>query len=304
MPPIKWFRKIWHKTPTGLYTPGGTVSHLSQISSDSFLEIKNKALSLEKLFSESMVTVPASSDIARLINDAKELSDSWLTKRAENIPLTLLFSVVQFDRIADAVLPLFNVNDRSRYLKSLTSGRLNFLEREASYAKDIFWELELWSFLLKRGFNATLSEPDIIVEFEGAKVAIACKKIYSIKPTLKTLSNAVAQIEKAFDFGIAAINLDDILPAQQVLRTPTQHTMSEYLNRINTDFIAANDRHFRRYLAPGRLISALVSTGIIADLYKEKTKINNGRQSTIWTIPGLSSEKEKQLDRFYSQLMS
>jgi hypothetical protein len=82
------------------------------------------------------------------------------------------------------------VPERTKYLTALTSGSLDCLGRKKSSAKDILWELELWSILRWRSFDAVLSEPpDIVVAFEDAKVSIACKKFYSTKHVQNALSS-------------------------------------------------------------------------------------------------------------------
>jgi hypothetical protein len=289
--------KLWRKDPAGFLMPNGTVSNLSQTSKNNYLSIKEKAIKVESIFDNASVAIPATSDLAKLLQSAKELSDSWLTKLAKDIPVPLLFQAAHFERIADAVLPLENIPDKKAFLNKLTSGSLNFFERKLSPAKDILWELELWSVLLGRGFSATLEEPDIVVEFSGAVIAIPCKKIYSAKGT------AVAQIEKRYDFGLVALNIDDITPPNKILRVPTYKQFGDLVSGLNVDFIKSKERHFRKYLSNGRLISALVSTSLLADIYEEKVRFNNSRQSTIWTIPGLSQVKEEQLNNFYRQLM-
>jgi hypothetical protein len=138
----KSVQQIWHGRESGLVVPQGTVSDLSQSSSQTYLHIKEKALSLERLYQENNVSLPVTSDLARLIADAKTFSDSWLMGQVDRHRMTLLFRAGLLDRIADAVLPLAEVSDRARFLQALVSGSLNLLERKRSAAKDALWELE------------------------------------------------------------------------------------------------------------------------------------------------------------------
>ena len=301
----KSVQQILRRRESGLVVPDGTVSDLSQSSSQKYLHIKEKALALEQLYAETNVSLTATTDLARLIADAKTLSDSWLTGQVDKYPVTLLFRVALLDRIADAVLPLRDVPDRKRFLDALTSGSLDLLERIKSNAKDVLWELELWAILKRRSFHAILEEPpDIVVKFGDSRIGIACKKLYSEKHVQNVLSEAVAQIEATSDFGIVAVNIDDLVPPKQILRTPTQETMSQYINNLNARFLGAHERHFRNYLASGRVISVLISTALLADVYRASTRFNNARQSTVWTIPGLPPEKNQQLRNFYDRLMA
>jgi hypothetical protein len=246
----KSVQQIWRDTESGLVVPDGTVSDLSLSSSQTYLRIKEKALAVEELYSTNNVPLNSASDIARLIADSKTLSDSWLIGQSDKYSMALLFRVGFFNRIADSVLPLCNVADRSRFLRILASGSLNLLERKRSTAKDILWELEMWEILKRQSFNAILEEPpDIVVEFDNSQIGIACKKLYSEKHVQNVLSQAVAQIEASFDFGIVAINIDDLVPANHILRTPTQETMSQHISILNDRFLKTHERHFRKYLA-------------------------------------------------------
>jgi hypothetical protein len=301
----KSLQQMWHTLESGVIIPQGSVSNLSLTSSENYLRIKEKALAVEQIYLENNILLADTSDLARLLADARTLSDSWLLGENEKCSTKLLFRVAHFNRIADAIIPLRSEPNSARYLTSLASGSLDFLQRKKSNAKDILWELELYAILKLRTFDVILEDPpDIIVKFGNSKIGIACKKLYSEKHIQNVLSQAVAQIEASFDFGIVALNIDDLVPANQILKIPTQETMSEYISNLNTRFINAHQRHFRKYLASGRVISAIISTSVLADCYTAQTRFNNARQSLIWTIPGLPSEKDLQLKNFYNRLMA
>lgn len=295
--------QLWLPTKSGLVVPAGVASNLSTSSTQTFLHIKDKAKAVEQLYLDNCIPLPPGCDLANLVADAKRLSDAWLMDDQETANAQLLFRVSSIDRIGDAVLPLATVPNRKTYLTALTSGSLDLLQRELSNAKNILWELELWSTLNRRGMVTSLHEPDLVVHFEDATVGIACKKLYSDNNVAKVLSEGVQQIESTHEFGILAVNLDDLLPGGKILTAPTEEAMGERIQQINAAFLIKHQRHFKRYLEPGRVISAIVSTSLLADLSHNKPAFNVASQATIWTIPGLSSEKEKQLQRFYLQLM-
>ncbi|MGH7180897.1 MAG: hypothetical protein ACREJN_02850 [Nitrospiraceae bacterium] len=295
--------QLWHTTKSGVVVPVGMSATLSQSSTWTYLQTKEKAKAIEKLYADNNILLPPDCALANLVSDAKTLSDAWLMDKKEIANWQLLFSVSSLDRIADAVLPLANVPDRVKYLTVLTSGDLDLLQRDQSTAKDILWELELWARLRRRGFSATLCEPDIVVHFEDATVGIACKKFYSDNNVGKVLSEGVGQIEATHDFGILALNLDDLIPGGGILPSTTQAAMGRRIEQINNEFLVKHKRHFLRYLQPGRVISAMVSTTLLADLSAHKPSFNIASQMTVWAVPGLTSMKKQQLDRFYVQLM-
>jgi hypothetical protein len=304
MTEYRWRRPAWTHSESGLTFPTDRLSNLSLSSSLTYLQIKEKAIAVRSLFADSAVNVPPSSGLASLIDDAIRMSDWWLTGEAPNISPQMLFRGVQMVRVADAILPLLEVKDRSRYLRLLTVGSLSPFKRVRSQSKDFLWELEAWAYLKRRSIYAVLAEPpDIVVESGADRIGVACKKFYSTRHVQNVLSTGVAQIEKAFEIGIIAVNLDDLLPADTVMRAPTQDAMGEMLTNFNMTFLRNHERHFRKYLSSGRLIAALVSTGGIAEIYQETPRLNTARQSTVWAIPGLSEQKTRVLHRFRDRLM-
>src|SRR5215831_6340665 len=106
--------------------PNEQSSQSSTLSSQTYLEIKDKALALERLYADNKVVLPDGCDLARLIADAKSLSDHWLTDHAK-LETTLLCRATNLNRIAAVVLPLQSVTNRAKYLSLLTSGSLDSL---------------------------------------------------------------------------------------------------------------------------------------------------------------------------------
>jgi hypothetical protein len=301
----KSIKQTWGTTGAGVVIPSGMVTDLKESSSVTYLQIKDKALALRALYAENSVALPPTCDLATLIASAIKLSDAWLTGTAERIPIGLLHRVAQLDDIANAVLPLRSVPDRVQFLRHLTSGTLDILKRQKSKAKDTLWELGLWATLNRRSLPAVLEEPpDIVVNFEGARIGIACKTMYSSRHVQHVLSTGVSQIEATFDFGVIAINIDNLCPPNGILRSQTEESMSRSLSEFNRGFLHAHERHFRKYLASGRLLTALVSTGVLAHVAQPKLALNVARQATVWSIPGLPRAKDLAMRRFYDRLMS
>lgn len=295
--------QVWVPTKSGLVIPAGVASDLSTSSTQTYLHLKDKAKAVEQLFLDNNVPLPPGCGLADLVADAAKLSDAWLMDDLQTANAQLLFRVSSIDRIADAVLPLTAVPDRRKYLMDFTSGSLDLLQREQSKAKDILWELELWSMLNRRGITTTLHEPDLVAHFEDATVGIACKKLYSENNVSKVLSEGVGQIEATHKFGILAVNLDDLLPGGKIYQSTTEEVMGKFIREFNAAFLRKHQGPFLRYLRPGRVISAMVSTTLLADLSSHKPQFNVGSQATFWAVPGLPQEKVKQLERFRFQLM-
>lgn len=282
-----------------MLVPIGHVAESSDRSKTNFVQVKGRAQDIERLYASAGVLLPTSSGLGKLIANAKTLSDRWLCNEMEGITMVHAFYALHLQRVADAVLALVEVPTKERYLNSLTSGDIDFFSRGFSNAKDILWELELWSLLRERSASALLSDPpDIEVHFSDKKIGIACKKIYSENNVEKVLSQAVEQVEDDFDVGVVAINLDELVPGGTVLKVNTEQQMAVRLQQHCADFLGRHERHFRKYLSTGRLVAALVSVHVIADVAEWDVPFNNCRQSTVWTIPSLTAEKEALMRQF------
>lgn len=294
---------IWTESDSGILSPVGRVSDARVKSRADFLEVRKKAKEIEQIYSDAAVPLPGTCDLGRMVRNAKELWGNWFLNNTERLSWETIFLAMLLDRIADAVLPLRGNASIAQYLKALRSGSLNFFSRERSKAKDIFWELEVWARILRRDADAHLAEPDVVVNYEGSSIGIACKKIYSERHVQNVLSQAVRQIERNLDFGIVALNLDDLLPPDVVLRKNSTNAVADILLRANSTFLQEHERHFRKYLSEGRLISAMVSTSVLADVPPERPQFRNTYQWTVWTIPGLGPRYQEPLDNFYRTVM-
>lgn len=297
--------QIWTPQSSNIVIPTGRFSDSSTRSRSTFLELKKRATAIEDLFTEVNVRLRPDSGLGRMIQNAKDLWESWFLNESGGQTYEMLFVAMHLDRIAETMLSLKGEPEQAQYLKDILSGTLDFFERKKSHAKNIFWELEVWSRLRKKTKQVFLKEPpDVVVNFDDTRIGIACKKIYSERHVQNVLSQAVSQIEREFEFGIAAINIDDLLPPQAILNLESSHAVAERLHQHNGEFLRRHDRHFRKYLAKGRLISALISSCIISDVPYERPRFNNAWQWTVWTIPGLPKDHQVQLDRFYNIVMN
>lgn len=293
---------ILEVTESGSVIQSGSTSAFKSIDSTAYAGVKTTALSFKGLLQSHGLQSTASVSITKLIDDAIELADAWARGDSEKIPFDHLLSAAQIERISTAALSLGNCDNPKAILEGLLSGNINLLERKQSKAKDTLWELELLRILLDHKIDARIGEPDLAVRFDGAIVGMACKKIYSELNFSKTLSNAVAQIERNGDFGIVALNIDDLLPENALLKAETIDAMSARLAERNNQFLREHERYLRKYLTPGRAISVLVSCAAIADVTNAKNRFMNARETTIWHIPGMPEAKARQMANFFQAM--
>lgn len=269
------------------------------IEKSTFHSIKDKALQLELLASKVGGQIATKSSLAQLIRSAKELSEKCEHGELE-VQRTLIYEVANFNRVADAILPLEGTPHFKRYLTMLTRGKLPPFTHKRTEASDYLWEIELLSQLRKCSITAEPSEPDIVASFEGVKLGIACKKVYSQANLSKTLSNGVKQIKNSREAGFVAF---DISPSENVLRFAHKTEARTYLDNIVRDFITQHEHLFKKYLTAGRSLFAFVSTSALIEIGANELA-NTMRSTSIWFIPGVSPESEALFKRFFDKVMS
>ncbi len=257
-----------------------------------YIDTKKQIEYIESLFNFESIVINETSFLYLLLEEVKN-------NFSEENEQMLMFRALFVVRIFDALQYLHNSPKRKKILKDLLNGSLDFLNYQQSHAKNILWELEVFSKLKPVFNNISLDEPDIVIKFEDGDIGIACKKIYSDKVTEKVLSKAVKQIENnSFEFGIVAINIDCSLPEGKILNADTAEEMMDVLYKNNTKFINNNERYFLKYLNKSRIIAVLVSSSTIVDLNKGSPKFNNAFQWTIWTIPNLKDGHKDKMEVF------
>ncbi len=261
------------------------------------IAIQQQVEFIEYMFHESDVRISSQHYLFELLKEVREHFSEYTS-------IAIVIKALYISRIADAMKCLENVKNRRKYLKDLLNGSLDFLVNEPSHAKSILFELEILTHI-KSAFNESyLAEPDIFVKMSEANIGIACKKITSENSLQKALSKAVKQIDNnSFEFGIVAINVDDLLlPEYSILTADTFSNVLQTLYENNEDFIARHERHFRKYLNESRIVAVIVTTSIFADVKSDSPRFNNVFQWAIWTIPEIS-EKHKKIMRDFRNLV-
>lgn len=173
-------KQLWRHAEAGILIPNGNVLEASNRKKTNFLGIKSRAKEIEDLYASAGLTMSPSCGLAQMIENAKALSDRWLTNQTADSSMIDVFYALHIERLADAILPLRDVPGREKYLNALSSGELDCFSRQISYAKNIFWELELWSILRRSCPSVSLQDPpDIVLVLAGGTLGVACKKIYS-----------------------------------------------------------------------------------------------------------------------------
>lgn len=261
--------------------------------------LKDKADNVERLYAEAGLNINPTSELWELMESAREISKSINNM----VDMRFLFKSLHLERIESALSLLKNEKQKSKYLKDVLNGRLDFFIHEPSHAKSILWELEVWKKIKKAIPESYLEEPDVVLNIGGMKISVPCKKITSENGVSKVLSNAVSQIERSFEFGIVAMNIDDLVPEETVLNARTFSEAADKLHSVNMEFLARHQRHFLRYLNKSRITAVVASTSMIIDIHDELPKYNNASQWAIWTIPGLNERHKSAIEEFKCKVL-
>lgn len=281
---------VWTPTDSGVLIPNGAIVEGEEKSRTNIHHVKGRAIEIEAVFARHAIAIPPAGDVQRMLNKVKAMSDARLLNQMDRFNGIDWFDALHVERLADAILPLDRFAGAPAYLRRLLSGSLDFFERDPSAAKDAFWELELWALLRRRNAAVDLVDPpDIVLNPERGDLGIACKKLYSEKHVQNVLSKAVKQVSVGFDVAVVAINIDDLLPAQQLFKAATAVEVTARIRAVVDEFIAEHERHFKKYLSTQRLVGAMVTCNLVVDV-AEWGIFHNYRQSTIWCFPGLDAE--------------
>ena len=285
--------------PSGVLVPASSITNYSAESGSSYLAVKEKAIALEALFIKAKLALRRSPSLTELITSAKLLSDEWFCSPTKELRTTLLFAAIQTDRIATSTLAAQDDPMLPSLLPHLLEGSINLFSRDPAKAKNILWELEVYLILKLHDLEVSLNEPDVVARIDGENVGVACKKLYSEANVGKVVSEAVHQIERAGEFGIVAINLDDTFPPDVILNGRSLKAISGTLSQRNDEFMARHEHTLQRYLPSGRSLSALVSSAVIADVPRSKRRFYNARETTIWYVPALPPGKAKKMKQIF-----
>jgi hypothetical protein len=263
------------------------------------IQLKEKADNIANMYANSGISINPASELWGFIESTREVAKS----KDNLVDTKLLFKSLHLERIASSLWLLENEKHKEKYLKDILNGGLDFFIHKPSHAKSILWELDVWRKIRKAIPDSYLEEPDVVLNIGKMKISVPCKKITSENGVSKVLSNAVSQIERSFEFGIVAINIDDLVPEEMVLNARTLSEAADKLHKLNMEFLGRQQRHFLRYLNKSRITAVIVSTSMIIDVHDELPKFNNASQWAIWTVPNLNSRHKSAVEEFRCKVL-
>lgn len=291
---------VYEKTASGSSVPVGSTTEANSFSKFSVTSTYLDSTKMLQFFRSNGVDPSRSTSLMRLI---AQTSDSGGIPGAQ-VSHEQIFASLQLRRIIDAVNAIADDPSLPRLLAELLDGTLDLLARGQSKAKDTLWEIELLRILRSNGISSGFGEPDLLLTVSADPVGVACKKLYSEANFSKVISRAVAQIQRSLNLGIVAVNLDDLMPENSILKAPTPDIAAKMLDKRIYTFMAEHERHLRKYIEPGRAIAVIVSCAVLADLDQNNPRFCNVRQTNAWHIPSISPQIDQQFSAILAAFQS
>lgn len=226
------------------------------------------------------------SALGSLFQKSRLLSEQWDAQSDAQDILTLM----QADdavRIAEAVEQVLNESQAAEAIQRITKSDMHLTIRQPSQGKDALWELDLLSYLKRKGVAVRMQEPpDLAVILPGllGEYGIACKKVYFENSVEKQLKKGCQQLRDMGGPGIVAFNLDDTTPERAILVQPTRQAANDYLHRLNVAFTRRHQRHFQEAVMRGKCDGILLATAAQADIADMSPRFNRFTQFTLWTV--------------------
>lgn len=246
-------------------------------------EISAKGKAVRDLLTDLGIRLHRESELAKLLHEADRIAVDF----AEERPLHAiegLLRTAHVNRLTSAILAVGRQPAARDCLSRMTSGTLDPAVRSTSSGKDALWEIELAAKLQLQGLPVSLAEPDIVLDLDGERYPIACKKVYSEKGVGAQMRKGVKQLEHFGAPGIVAFNIDELTPAHSIFVSPNTRVAGDHLAQLNRDFVDRHQRVLERFIADGRCHGVLVAVSVVADLEATRPRLNTFTQTTVWTL--------------------
>lgn len=161
------------EAPDGLINRGHDIEDVS-----TYDEISAKGKAVRDLLIDLGIRLHRDSELAKLLREADRVAIDFAEERTLHA-IEGLLRTAHVNRLASAILAVGHQPAARECLSRMTSGTLDPSERSTSSGKDALWEIELAAKLQLQGLPASLAEPDLVLDLDGERYPIACKKVYS-----------------------------------------------------------------------------------------------------------------------------
>lgn len=209
----------------------------------------------------------------KLFADARKLDKQW-TQSKTSPNLVTGINAAYAEKIARIISTLNDEPGIDEALQRISGADVNLSNRSKSQGKDALWELSLLTALKRRMPAQLIDPPDIVVDFGFGNYSIACKKIYERKSLVSRLRDGAKQIRESENPGFIALNIDDLLPGEQILTSQTPASALQMLSKEIREFVEDESGAFGRIKNKTYLDGVLISASTISDIKETSTRLN------------------------------
>lgn len=264
--------------------------------SSSYADIVQLVDKAENVVRARGVRFTRGSVLHKLFADARKLDKQW-TLQNKSPALVTGINAAYAEKIARIIFELEKAPGVDEALQRIAGNDVNLSNRFKSQGKDALWELTLLTALRRKITRAELIDPpDIVIDFGMGDYSIACKKIYELKSFASRLQDGVRQISKSGNPGCIAVNIDDLLPGDNILVSQTPSSALAFLSKEIKKFFYSQINAFERIRGKSYLDGVMISASTISDIEATSTRLNI--TTTFDFYPFCNEGNGK--DRFYN----
>jgi hypothetical protein len=227
-----------------------------------YREVADRSEAVRAELERRKIRLHRDSALGTLLREAEALAREW-DEGTDHGGIRRLMSAAHANRVAETVLTIAGEPGAEECLRRMAGNDMNLSERGPSRGKDALWELDLLSFLRRRSIETVLREPDIVANFGIGDYPIACKKVYSERGVETQMRKGVHQMSAFGGAGLVAFNIDDLVPADVLMKSPTSLEATNYLAGLNRYFIDRHQRHIQRFVTEQRCDGIIVATTVL-----------------------------------------
>jgi hypothetical protein len=255
---------------------------------------------VEDLFLAHGVSITRTSELGQLLRAGRDIAAIADIPETVSVNQFSYYDSFSLSRLAKSVIFLDYRPEYRQYFRDLGTGSLNFWNSEQSKAKDVEWELLLWSHL-NRIFPgcARLAEPDIRLTLAHKEIGIACKRVYSFKRVQDQIRAGANQLRRNGIGGIVALAFDPYGGNQNdycLMRAPSLQAASEGTFRYFSDIWKSIARDsIRKYLKPNKVIGLIIAVQGFIQLVDTQDITEYGAVR-LQTYPGSTRENQEVMD--------
>lgn len=269
----------------------------------SYAEVASRADQVRQLLLEHNLRVHRDSTLATVLRDAQRLATGATEGEQTPEKIRVLVNAAHADRVCSAFLSIVGDPLFRSYLKRVSSNPIDLSLRNMSQGKDALWEIALLATLRSLGIDTAFQEPpDIVASLCTGGLPIACKKIYSEAGVEAQLRKGVSQLARAGTGGLVALNIDDLVPEDVILRGESVAATGEFLSQRILEFIDTHRMVLQRYVHAGRCDGVLISISVLAGIALPTHRLNNYTETAIWTLDSIAAPASARIAELRSVL--